>query len=78
MGIIPGTIPESSPETFTHADRSPDGTDAGHYMDPDDDSSLEQPKTTPTNPRSTNYDLRRNSKPNCHDDCRLYIFAVSL
>ena len=39
-------------------------------MQPDVDMSVEQPDTTPTNPRSSKYDLRHNPTPNCNDDYR--------
>ena len=47
-----------------------DGTDTDHYMQPDADNSVEQINPTPTNPRSSKYDLRHNPKPNCNDDYR--------
>ena len=64
----PGTIPESSPEIVPQIDRSYDGTDTDHYMQPDADTNVEQIDPTPTNPRSSKYDLRHNPKPNCNDD----------
>ena len=50
------------------ADRSYDGTDMDHYMQSDADTSVEQPNPTPTNPRSSKFDLRHNPKTNCNDD----------
>ena len=70
MRNTPGTIPENSPEIIPQTDRSYDRTDTDHYMQPDADTSLEQPLPTPTYLRSSKYDLRRNTKPNCNDDYR--------
>ena len=67
---IPGTIQEDSPEIFPHTDEKADGTDTDHYMQPDSDISVEQIDPTPTNPRSSKYDLRNNPRPNCNDDYR--------
>ena len=65
-----GTIRESSPEIIPQVDRSYDGTDTDHYMQPDADTGVEQKAPTPTHPRSSKYDLRHNPKPNCNDDYR--------
>ena len=70
MRSTPGTTPEKSPETIPQPDRSYDGTDSDHYMQPDVDTSVEQSDPTPTNSRSSKYDLRHNPKPNCNDDYR--------
>ena len=70
MRSTPGTIRENSPEITPQPDRSYDGTDMDHYMQPDADTSVEQLDPTPTNPRSSNYDLRLNPKPSCSDDYR--------
>ena len=60
-----------TPQTFPpHTDEMADGTDTDHYMQPDADNSIEQIDPTPTNPRSSKYDLRHNPKPNCNDDYR--------
>ena len=67
---IPGTIRENSTEIVTQTDRSYDGTDTDHYMQLDTDTSSKQPGHTPTNPRSSKYDLRHNTKPNSSDDYR--------
>ena len=60
----PGTTRESSPEIIPQEDRSYDGTDTDHYMQPDADTTVEQIDHTPTNPRSSKYDLRHNPRPN--------------
>ena len=70
MGSTPGSIRENSPEIIPQTDRSYDGTDTDHYMQPDADTSIEQRGPTPTNPCSTKYDLRHTPKPNCNDDYR--------
>ena len=50
MRSTPGTIREDSPEIIPQTDRSYDGTDTDHYMQPDADSTVEQPDSTPTDP----------------------------
>ena len=64
----PGTIQEDSSEILPHTDDIDDGTDTDHYMQPDADTSVEQIDPTPTDPRSSKYDLRHNPRPNCEDD----------
>ena len=60
-----------APQTFPpHIDEMADGTDTDHYMQPDADKSVEQIDPTPTNPRSSKYGLRHNSRINCNDDYR--------
>ena len=66
----PGTTRESSPEIIPQVDNSYDGTDTDHYMQPDAVTKVEQIDPTPTNPRSSKYDLRHNPRPNCNDDNR--------
>ena len=63
MRSTPGTIRENSPEMIPQTDRSYDGTNTYHYMQPDADTSVEHSDPTPTNPRSSKYDLRHNPKP---------------
>ena len=67
---IPGTIQEDSSEFLPHRDDIDDGTDTDPYMQPEADASVEQIDPTPTNPRSSKYDLRHNPRPNCNDDYR--------
>ena len=69
----PGAIQKSSPENFPQVGRSCGGTDTYHYMEPDADTSVEQPDPTPTNPRSSKYDLRHNPKPKCNDNYGFWI-----
>ena len=70
MRITPGTIPESPPQIFPQPHRSYDGRDMDHDTQPDADTSVEQLDPTPTNPRSSKYDLRHNPMSNCNDDYR--------
>ena len=70
MSSTPGNIKENSPEICPKTNRSSDGTDTDHYMQPDADTSVEQLDSTPTNLRSSKFDLRHNPKPNCNDDYR--------
>ena len=66
----PGTTRQCSPEIIPQVHNSCDGTDTDHYMQPDADTSVEQNDPTPSNPRSSKYDLRHNPRPNCNDDYR--------
>ena len=66
----PGTIQEDSSEILPHTVELGYGTDTDHYMQPDADTSVEQTDPTPTNPRSSKYDLRQNPRPSCNDDYR--------
>ena len=49
----PGIIRENSPEITPQTDKSYDGTDTDHYMQPDADTSVEKLDPTPTHPRSS-------------------------
>ena len=71
-GVPPWEPYESVAQIFFQKDRSCDGTDTDHYMQPDwiRDTSVEQTDPTPTIPRSSKYDLRRNPKPTFKDDYR--------
>ena len=73
MRSTPGTILENSPEIIPELDRSYDGTDTDHDMQPDADTSVKQLDPTPTNPRSSKYDLRHSPKPNFNDDNRYWL-----
>ena len=63
-GNTPGTIQEDSSNNLPHAVEIDDGADTDHYMQPDADNSVEQIDPTPTNPRSSKYDLRHNLRRN--------------
>ena len=70
MRNTPGTTHECSPEVFTQTDEVSDVTDTYPHMEPDVETSSEQPNNSPTNPRSSKYNLHQNPKPNCNDDYR--------
>ena len=57
-----------SPEIFPQTDEVSDLTVTYPHMEPEAKSSSEQPENSPTNPRSSKYNLRHNPKPNCNDD----------
>ena len=66
----PGNPHVCSPLIFPFTDEVSDVTERCPHMEPDVESSSEQPENSPTNPRSSKYNLRHNSKPNCNDDYR--------
>ena len=70
MRNTPGNLHVSSREIFPNADEASDVADTCPHMEPDADTSSEQPQNSPTNPRSSKYNLRHNTKPNCNDDYR--------
>ena len=70
MRNTPGNTHECSPEIFPHTDGGSEVTDTYPHMEHDVESSSEQPRNSPTNPRSSKYNLRDNPKPNCNDDYR--------
>ena len=70
MRNTPGTTHECFPELFPQTDEVSDVTDTYPHMEPDVEANLEPPKKSPTNPRSSKYNLRHNPKPNCNDDYR--------
>ena len=70
MSNTPGNPHVCSPEIFPNTDEVGDVTDTYPHMEPDVVTSSEQPKNSPTNPRSSKYNLRHNPKPNCNDDYR--------
>ena len=72
----PGITQEDSSNILPHADEIDDGADTDHYMQPDADNTLEQIDPTPTDPRSSKYDLRHNPRPNCNDDYRYWIVSL--
>ena len=65
-----GTAHECSPEVFPKTDEVSDVTDTYPHMETDVDSISEQPESSPTNLRSSEYNLRHNPKPKCNDDYR--------
>ena len=72
MWNTPGTTHECSPEIFPYTNGVSDVTDTYPHMEPDVETSSEQPDNTPTNSRRTKYNLRQNPKPNCNDDYYRY------
>ena len=66
----PGNPHVCSPEINHCTDEVSDVTDMCPHMEPEVESSSEQPINSPTNPRSSKYNLRHNPKPNCNDDYR--------
>ena len=65
-----GTTHECSPENATPTDNTSDVADTYTYMELDVGTSSEQQENSPSNPRSSKYNLRHNPKPNCNDDYR--------
>ena len=65
-----GTTHDCSPETFPQTEELTDATDTYAHMEPDVETSSEQPNDRPTNPRSSKYNLRHNPNPNCNGDYR--------
>ena len=70
MRNTPGNPRVRSPEIFTDTGEVSDVTDTCPPMEPDVESSSEQPQNIPTNSRSSKYNLRHKRKPNCNDDYR--------
>ena len=70
MRNTPGEPHICSKEIFPNTDELGDVTDTYPHMEPDVDTSTEQPQNSPTNPPSSKYNLRHNPKPNCNDDYR--------
>ena len=70
MRNTPATTHECSQEIFPRTDEVSDVTDTYPHMDPGVESNLEQPGNSPTNPRSSKYNLRHNPQPICNDDYR--------
>ena len=70
MRSTPGVTQQDSSNILPHADEIDDGADTDHYMQPDADNSVERIDPTPTNPRSSKYNLRHKPRPNCNVDYR--------
>ena len=68
MRNTPGNPHVCSPQIFPDTGDVNDVTDTYPHMGPDVETSSEQPEKSPTNPRSSIYNLRHNPKPNCNDD----------
>ena len=65
-----GNTHECSPEILPPTDDTSDVADTYRHMEPDEGTSSEQQGSSPSNPRSSKYNLRHNPKPNCNDDYR--------
>ena len=65
-----GTTHECPPEISPPIDETRDVEDTYTYTEPDVGTSSEQQQNSPSNPRSSKYNLRHNPKPNCNDDYR--------
>ena len=70
MRNTPGNPHVCSLDIIPNSDQLVDVTDTCPHMEPDVETSSEQPQNSPTNPRSSKYNLRHNPKPNCNDDYR--------
>ena len=70
MRNTPGKPHVCFPEIFPNTDELGDVTDTCPHIEPDAETSSEQPQKSPTNPRSSKFNLRHNPKPNCNDDYR--------
>ena len=68
MRNTPRTTHDCSPENFSQTDEVIDVTAPYPHMEPDVETSSEQPENILTNSRSSKYNLRHNSKPDCNDD----------
>ena len=64
MRNTPGNPHVCSPEISSRPDEVSDVTDTCPHMEPDVESSSEQPPKSPTNPRSSKYNFRHNPKRN--------------
>ena len=54
MSTTPETTQENFSESCPQTERTCDGTDTDHYMQPEVDTSVEPPDRTPTNPATQN------------------------
>ena len=70
MRNTPGKPHVCSPKICPNTDELVNVTDTCPHMEPDVETSSEQPQNSPTDPRSSKYNLRQNPKPNCNDDYR--------
>ena len=65
-----GNTHECSPEIFPPMQDTSDVADTYTHMELDVGTSSGQQGNSPSNPRSSKYNLRHNPKPNCNDDYR--------
>ena len=71
----PRTPHEYSPEIFPQTEGISDVRGTYPDMEPDVEIRSEQPNSSPTNPRSSEYNLRRSPKQNCNDDYRYHFVS---
>ena len=65
-----GNTHECSPEIFPPIHDTSDVANTDTHMEPDMGTSSGHQENSPSNPRSSRYNLRHNPKPNCNDDYR--------
>ena len=70
MRNTPGNPHVCSPDIFPDSDQLGDVTDTCPHVEPNVGTSSEQQGNSPSNPRSSKYNLRHNPKSNCNDDYR--------
>ena len=70
MRNTPGPTHECSPEIFPQTDEVSDVAATYPHMEHDMATNSEQTNQSPTNRRSSKYNVRNNPKPNCNDDYR--------
>ena len=70
MRKTPGTAHECTPGKFPPTEVLCDVTDTYPDMEPDVKIRSEQPNSSPSNPRSSIYNLQHKPKPICNDDYR--------
>ena len=70
MRNTPGTTHECSPEILPPTAETSDVADTYTRVESDVGPSSEQQGNSPSNPRSSKYNLRHNPKPNGNDDYR--------
>ena len=75
MRNTPGTTHVCSPEIFLQTDEVSEVTDTYPHVEPDVETSWEQPNSSTTNPRSSKYKLGHNPKPTCNDNYRYYFVS---
>ena len=70
MRNTPGNPHVCSPEISPNTNELGDVTVTCPHIEADADTGSEQPPNSPTNPRSSKYNLRHDPKPNCNVDYR--------
>ena len=70
MWNTPAIARKRSQEIHSHTEELCNVNDTYPYMEPDAETSLQQPNNSLTNPRSSKYNVRHNPKPYCNDNYR--------